>query len=165
MMRDSELLYYGTGQKYLDIFSLHYRWFSAEWTVEEEKLVILNYAFADDEKTAREKVGGGGESVRRDDAHLKEIYASIRNRQSDEDWNKRSKIHTFRVWESPWKKMKPGWYIVRSRKHFPFYISAVHVRLLSTWLVHTAVCENQKEVVAFIHRVNQTHHIKLVDSL
>ncbi|MFT9427824.1 MAG: hypothetical protein ABF586_11730 [Sporolactobacillus sp.] len=165
MMGNSEPLYYGTGQKYLDIFSLHYRWFGAEWTVEKENLLILNYAFSDDERTAREKVVGSGESARRDDARLREIYTSIRNTQSDENWNKRTRIHTFGVRESPWKKMKPGWYIVRSRKQFPLYISAVHVRLISTWLVHTAVCENQKEVAAFIHRVNQTHHVKLVDSL
>ncbi|MFT8390821.1 MAG: hypothetical protein ABF683_06015 [Sporolactobacillus sp.] len=165
MMRNSEPLYYGTGQKYLDIFSLYYRWFGAEWTVNEEHLVILNYAFADDEKTARKKVGGDGESARRDDARLREIYTAIRNTQSDADWNKRSRIHTFGVQESPWKKMKPGWYIVRSRKQFPLYISSVHVRLFSTWLVHTAVCENQKQVAAFIQKVNQTHHIKLVESL
>lgn len=164
MMRSSEPLYYGTGQKYLDIFSLHYRWFGAEWTIEEENLVILNYAFADDERTARAKIGGG-ESIQRDNTRLREIYTSIRNRQSDADWNKRSRIHTLGVRESPWKKLKPGWYIVRSRKQFPFYISSVHVRLFSTWLVHTAVCENQKEVAAFIQRVNQTHHIKLIESL
>ncbi|WP_162297105.1 hypothetical protein [Sporolactobacillus pectinivorans] len=144
---------------------MHYRCFGAAWTVEEESLVILNYVFADDEKMAREKVGGGGKSARRDDARLMGIYTSIRNVQKNEDWNKRSRLHLFGIRKSPWKKVKPGWYIVRSRKHYPFYISAVHVKLFSTWIIHTAVCENQNDVSNFIQRVNRTHHIKLVESL
>lgn len=40
-------------------------------------------------------------------------------------------------------------------------VSAVHVKRFSTWLIHTAVCENPKDVSDFIQKVNRTHHIKL----
>ncbi|GGL54872.1 hypothetical protein [Sporolactobacillus putidus] len=157
-----EPLYFGTGQNYLDIFSLRYRWFGAVWKVRAETTILLRYAFADNEEVAKAKIQSG-ESAKRDDAHLEEIYKFIRNTQKDEDWGKRSRLHLFGVRESPWKKMKPGWYIVRSRKQYPLYISAVHVKRFSTWLNHTAVCENQKDVSDFIQKVNRTHHIKLLE--
>lgn len=163
MNRNLKRLYFGTGQDYLDIFSLHYRWFGAAWTVDAEEIIVTSYAFADNEKAVRAKIRNGA-PARRDDAHLQEIYAFIRKTQKDEDWGKRSRLRLFGVRESPWKKMKPGWYVVRSRKHYPLYISAVHVKRFSTWLVHTAVCENREDVADFIQKVNQSHRIKLLEA-
>lgn len=162
--KKSEPFYFGTGSHYLDSITLRDRWFYAQWMLREGKYVIVNYGFADKEKEAQAKIPFSG-SVQRDDAHLKQIYSAIRAIQKEKDWTKKSRLHLFGVRHSPWRKVKPGWYIIRSRNQYPLYLSAVHVKRFSVWLVHAAVCENQNEVSDFIRQVNAAHHVQLRETI
>lgn len=161
-----ETIYYGTGGHYLDWLKLSYRWFYAKWIVKEGRPVILGYGFADSEHEALTLIrSGDAKSMRPDHRHLKTMYLDIRSIQRDQDWHRKSRLRIFGVRNSPWRKVKPGWYIVQSRQQFPLYISAVHVKRFSAWLIHADVAENKQEVSQFVRRVNETHHIQLSEIL
>ncbi|MED1469208.1 hypothetical protein [Bacillus salipaludis] len=54
-----------------------------------------------------------------------------------------------------------GWYILRSRKTYPCYVSAIQKKNFSILLEHVSVCETEGHLNEFLAKVNQEHNIQL----
>ncbi|MCZ8513563.1 hypothetical protein O9H85_14190 [Paenibacillus filicis] len=155
---------FGCAQGYLDPFTLQNKWFGAVWCYRDNLQMVMGYWFADSQTDLLNNVRKAGWTHWIDDASsikLKKVYDSIRMEQEKLDWQRRSCLRLSAAFRKPWKHVKPGWYVLRSNRDFPTHVSAIQKKRYTVWLVHVAVCENEKDLFRFIERVQRQHSIKL----
>jgi hypothetical protein len=148
----------------LDIFSLSYRWFGVVWRWEGELQFVLGYWFADNrnELVKQVKDKGWTDYVQvRNKAQIQSIYHEIRTEQKRQDWEKRSQLPLLSTLRKPWREMKPGWYIHRSRSEFPLVATCIERKKFAVWIEHVSVCEHSADVDDFIRMINLKHGIQL----
>ena len=161
MNTDQETLYFGCEKGYLDIHNLTYRWFGAIWRYQGSLKIVMGYWFGDSQSEIRKQIQFYGQTHSCDTKNLQEVYSTIRDLQNEQDWKQRPRLSIFAIFKSPWKDLKSGWYILRSRKTYPFYVSAIQKRNFSIWLEHVSVCETEEHLKEFLAKVNQEHNIQL----
>ncbi len=156
--------YFGILPGCLDIFTLSYRWFGCAWMVDGSLTVIIGFWFADSQYEVEKMSKRDGQLQKACLANaneVKEMYDEIRRQQALQDWEKRSRLKWMTVFRNPWRSVKSGWYIIRSRKEFPYYVSAIYKGRCFAWIEHVSVCENEDDLHSFIKKVNQHHQIQL----
>lgn len=161
MNTDKETLYFGCEKGYLDIHTLKYRWFGAVWRYQGSLKIVIGYWFGDSESEIRKQTQFYGHTHYCGTNDLQEVYSTIREIQKEQDWKQRSRLSFFTLFKSPWRNVKLGWYILRSRKTYPFYVSAIQKKNFYIWLEHVSVCETEEHLNEFISKVNQEHNIQL----
>ncbi|MGG3466363.1 hypothetical protein ABES02_02190 [Neobacillus pocheonensis] len=161
MNTDQETLYFGCEKGYLDIHTLKYRWFGAIWKYQGSLKIVMGYWFGDSASEIRKQIQLYGHTHSCETKDLQEVYSTIRDLQKEQDWKQRSRLSIFAIFKSPWKDVKSGWYILRSRKTYPCYVSAIQKKKLSIWLEHVSVCETEEHLNEFLAKVNQEHNIQL----
>lgn len=157
-------LYFECVPSCLDIFTLSYRWFGAVWTEEAGNQTVLAFWFGNDRQDILDQAQREGWGVfvqTKDQQMIQRIYQQIRSQQRVHDWNKCSRLPIHKAFTKPWKDVKPGWYVIRSRQQFPFYVSAIRRERYSMWMQHVGLCENQRELDHFLEQVNGEHGISL----
>lgn len=136
--------YFGVIPSCLDIFTLSYRWFGCVWILRNSAQIIEGYWFADvrDEiKRKAETETRFGCLQRASDVEVQQMYVKIRRRQAQKDWETRSRLPFKTMRTPPWHHAQVGWYILRSREEFPYYVSAIRKRKWFAWIEHIAVCD------------------------
>jgi hypothetical protein len=159
-----EDVYFAHAPGYLDIYTLSYRWFGAVWTLNNElQQLVRGYWFGNEqEEVIRQAKHAGWHFLNevKNEGIIRPIYEAFRRMQRELDWNKRSRLSIRSSVSRPWRTVKPGWYIIRSRDQFPLYISSVQKRGWIVYLEHADVCENETDIRNFIDKVNCEHNIK-----
>ncbi|MFC5451290.1 hypothetical protein [Paenibacillus aestuarii] len=162
---DLQVAHFSCAPGYLDIYSLRYRWFGAVWTLNEQnQRVVSGYWFGNNREDVVEQAlheGWNSFIEVAGESSIKSIYETFRRRQQEIDWHKRSLLINKSLFSKVWKTAKSGWYIIKSRDHFPFYISSVKKKGHLVYLEHADICENEAEIRSFINKVNEEHQIKL----
>ncbi len=148
----------------LDIFTLSYRWFGAVWKYKGNHRMVLGFWFGDNIQDIIQQANDAGwhsfvHSNEREGT--RSVYDHIRNQQKQQDWDKRSRLPLRTAFKKPWKDVKEGWYVIRSRSVYPLYVSAVYRRKYSVWVEHVGICEDQVDLDHFIEQVNQEHKMNL----
>jgi hypothetical protein len=161
MNTDQETLYFGCEKGYLDIHTLKYRWLGAIWRYQGSLRIVMGYWFGESESEIRKQIQFYGQTHSCDTKDLQEVYSTIQDLQKEQAWKQRSRLSIFAIFKSPWKDVKSGWYILRSRKNYPFYVSAIQKKKFSIWLEHVSVCETEEHLNEFLAKVNQEHNIQL----
>ncbi|MEC0226140.1 hypothetical protein [Paenibacillus alba] len=160
-MASSRQCYLGIVPHQLNPIHLAYEWFGVVWLEEEHQFpVIIGYWFANERTEILEnaKLSGCSHWIEVCDHYiLMNMYQSIRKKQSDEDWNHRSRLSIRTMFKSPWKEASPGLYIIKSRDTYPLHASAVLKKKFFVWLEHAAVCETEEQLRAFMGRVHAEH--------
>lgn len=156
--------YFGVIPECLDIFTLSYRWFGCTWTVHGSTWVMTDYWFAD----TRHEIEMNARRERQvPEMHLvnpesvREMYEAVRRQQAQQDWEKRTRLSCRLVLKEPWRSVKAGWYVLRSRNEYPNYVSAIRKGRWLVWIEHVAVCEHEEDLNTFMHKVNSLHNIEL----
>lgn len=89
-------------------------------------------------------------------------YVSIHKKQAKkQDWENRTRLSIRTIFKSPWNEVSSGLYILKSRDKYPLHVSAVHKKKFFIWLEHSAVCETEKELDAFMKQVDDEHQVEL----
>lgn len=88
------------------------------------------------------------------------IYNDIRREQKRQDWEQRSRLSFQSIWKKLWKEMLPGWYVIHSRKEFPFVATCILKKRFTVWTEHVWVCEQSKDLNKFVNLINQKYKIK-----
>ena len=155
--------YFGDGFGYLDIFALRYCWFGAVWQWHGGVRLIMGYWFADSQEELMRQTEQSGwiDVLKADKNEVKEIYLDIRREQARQDWERRTILSLSILFRKPWREMKPGWYIIRSRSQFPLIASCIRKSRWFIWLEHVRVCENLDDMKNFTYSINQKHGISL----
>jgi hypothetical protein len=161
MTVDKETLYFGCEDGCLDINTLQYRWFGAVWKLQGSVKIVCGYWFGNSESDVRNQARIYGSLQNVSTEHLQDVYSSIRKIQNEKDWKQRSRLPFFSLFTSPWKGVDSGWYIIRSRETYPFYVSAIRKKRFSVWLEHVSICENRQNFDEFVAKVNREHDIQL----
>jgi hypothetical protein len=157
-------VFFGCGYNYLDPQTLKHRWFGAVWKCEETTQIILGYWFADNkEKLLKLILMSGWEkpSPEMNPQMVNKAYQAFRSVQQRQDWESRSLLPLRMAFTEPWKRVKQGWYILKSNEGYPAHVSAIRKKRLLLWLEHVTVCENEEQLNQFIHQVNLRHQITL----
>ncbi|MDU0202624.1 MULTISPECIES: hypothetical protein [Paenibacillus] len=162
-MASAPRYYLGLIPEMLNPIPLTYEWFGVLWLEEANRFpVIVGYWFSKEKSDIIQKAQRAGY------ANLTEIsehyvimnmYRSIRNKQKEQDWEKRSRLSIRMNFTAPWKNVPSGLYVVKSRNTFPLHASAISKKRFFLWLEHAAVCETEQELQAFIRRVQREHHL------
>ncbi|MFP4976795.1 hypothetical protein ACE6ED_15430 [Paenibacillus sp. CN-4] len=152
--------YFGTCRGLLDPVSLEFRCFGAVWYEEHGHRYVVGYGFGEHRVEILRQFNLSL-SLREcaDDRTVREIYQEIRTIQQEQDWSGRTRLPLLAAFKQPWREMRPGWYVLRSRQCFPCHVSFVHKTKTSVWLEHAAVCENDQELQACIQRASDAHQI------
>jgi hypothetical protein len=160
-MTAGSTVFFGCAPQFLDPFSLTYRWFGAVWSYEANLKIVEGFWFSTQKEEVIKQIKTKWENWREvaDPIEVKSVYESIREKQRQQDWNKRTLLSIKSVFT--WKGTTSGWYILRSNHNYPFYISVVKKNRFLAWLVHADICENVAEVNHFIEKVNREHNIKI----
>ncbi|NEW08313.1 hypothetical protein GK047_20125 [Paenibacillus sp. SYP-B3998] len=159
-----QTVFRGCGCNFLDPLTLQHRWFGAVWTCKNKAQFLLGYWFADnrDKLMALMQLEGWGKtSLEANPLEVKKAYQVFRAAQHKQDWEHRSLLPLRLAFIEPWKRVKLGWYIVKSNEGYPAHVSAVQKKRLLLWLEHVALCENEEQLEQFIHQVNLRHQIAL----
>lgn len=163
-MKTTPHYYLGVAPNVLNPIQLDNEWFGVLWKQENNRFpVIVGYWFAKDkfELTQNAIMSGYAEwSEAWDHDVIMNMYRSIRKRQQEQDWERRSRLSIGTIFKSPWRQIPPGFYVVKSRNAFPLHASAVCKKTFFVWLEHTAVCESELDLQAFVRRVQQEHRIE-----
>jgi hypothetical protein len=156
--------YFGTHAELLDPQSLKQVCFGVLWCDDGGHSYIVGYCFEDDPfavlRQCRKNYPVSWLECR-DPEVIYEKYKCIRERQRAQDWNAHRRLPLFSVLRLPWKDVAPGWYVLKSRRNFPYHLSIIHRKFHSVWLEHAAVCENEDELQALVSKAADTHHIPL----
>lgn len=163
-MEIDQEVYFGVIPGCLDIFTLSYRCFGCTWVVRGSVRKITGYWFADSQDEVKAKAGKAGQLTGMRLARcadVKEMYDEIRRQQALQDWGKRSRLSIKLILKDPWRSVKPGWYVLRSREPYPNYVSAIRKGRWFAWIEHVAVCETEQDLHSFISAVNTEHRIQL----
>jgi hypothetical protein len=160
-MKAGSTVFFACAPQYLDPFSLTYQWFGAVWSYEANLKKVEGFWFSTLKEDVIKNVKAKWETWREvaDPIEIKNVYESIREKQKQLDWNKRSLLSLKS--EFSWRGTKSGWYILRSDQNYPFYISVVKKNRFFAWLVHADICENVTDVNHFIEKVNREHGTKI----
>jgi hypothetical protein len=163
-MSSSSQIYFGAESHCLDIFILRYRWFGAVWKCKGNYQIVLGFWFGDNQQEIVKQARDARWTSfidSKDSEAIRSVYKHVRYVQREHDWDKRSRLALHTAFTRPWKDVSPGWYVIRSHSHFPFYIAAVRKKKIFIWLEHVSVCEAEGDVDCFLERVNQVHGIEL----
>ncbi|WML48937.1 hypothetical protein RCG23_02125 [Neobacillus sp. PS3-34] len=162
LMNDDQF-YLGYSDGFLDINTLSYRGFGAVWTRKNNVNYIIGYLFTDNPQDFREYLKDGHflNTNEVDCKSLSLIYDTIRLEQEKKNWNTRKRLPILTVFRHPWRSFPPGWYIYRSREHYPFIASVLHRTLCTFTIEHCRVCENNEDIIKFINQTNQEHSIDI----
>ncbi|KIL36747.1 hypothetical protein SD70_31370 [Gordoniibacillus kamchatkensis] len=150
-------VYFSCAPGYLEIFTLSYLWFGAIWTKDNQsRHSVQGYWFGDCKEDVLTKVKQNDwnsivEVV--DFSAVDSIYETFRRKQTVSDWNRRSYLPMRSLLTKRWRSVKAGWYILRSRDTYPFYLSEVRKRGWFVLVMHAAVCENEADKLHFIDKV------------
>lgn len=160
-MKEGSTVFFACAPQYLDPFSLTYSWFGAVWRYEVNLKMVEGFWFSTQKEDVIKQVNTKWENWREvaDPIEIKSVYESIREKQKQLDWNKRSLLSLKSVFL--WRVTTPGWYVIYSNHDYPFYISVVNKSRFFAWLVHADICENVTDLNHFIEKVNQEHNIKI----
>lgn len=163
-MASTSKVHFGCISGCLDIFTLRYRWFGAAWQYQDEHQIVLGFWFGDNIQEIIQQANNAGwhsfdhSNVPKD---ARSVYDHIRNQQKQQDWDKRSRLPLRTAFKKPWKDVREGWYVIRSRSIYPLYVSAVYRRKYSVWVEHVCLCEDQVDLDHFIEQVNQDYKMNL----
>ena len=160
-MRSASTVFFGCAPHYLDSITLTFRWFGAVWRYEANLKMVEGFWFSNHKEDIIQHVKAKWGSWREvtDPIEIKSVYESIREKQKQLDWKKRSLLSLKSVFS--WRETTSGWYLIRSNNNYPFYISVVKKNRFFAWLMHADICENAADVDHFIENVNRAHNIKL----
>ncbi|WML48984.1 hypothetical protein RCG23_02395 [Neobacillus sp. PS3-34] len=163
LLINTEQVQFGYSDGFLDINTLSYRGFGAIWTKKNNINYIIGYLFTDNYQDFREFLKNFhiviGNEV--DCKSLRQIYDTIRLEQEKKNWSTCKRLPILTVLQNPWRSFPPGWYILRSRKQFPFITYVIHRTIYTITIEHCRVCENNEDVKKFINQTNQEHSINL----
>jgi hypothetical protein len=157
-------VFFGFDCNYLDPQTLKLRWFGAVWKFEETTQIFLGYWFADNKDMLLElilRAGWEKPSQEKNLYEVKKAYQAFRTVQQKQDWESRSLLPLRLAFTEPWKRVKQGWYILKSNEGYPAHVSAICKKRLLLLLEHVTVCENEEQLNQFIHQVNLRHQITL----
>ncbi|MDQ0088094.1 hypothetical protein J2T12_001500 [Paenibacillus anaericanus] len=161
-MNGKKVYYLGIHQNMLEPVSLSYLCFGALWYEDNNQRYIVGYGFGENKIEVLRQFSNHSSCEKCMDPNIvREVYRSIRDKQQKQDWSTRLRFPLSNVFRAPWKDVASGWYIVRSRKIYPLHLSAIHKKRYRIWLEHTAVCESESELFAFIEKVKFTHNVDL----
>lgn len=163
-MTSSPHYYFGIAPHLLNPILLDYQWFGVIWLEENNQPIILGYWFSNVKSEITQQAIEAGFSKWTEISDLPNtltMYQSIRNKQKKQDWENRTRLSIQTIFKSPWKEASSGLYILKSRDKYPLHVSAVHKKKLFIWLEHSAVCETEEELHAFIKQVNEEHQVEL----
>jgi hypothetical protein len=163
-MLNPSLYYLGCMSRLLEPITLEYKWFGALWTIEDAQQIVVGYWFGHRRNDITQKVNELGVTTWNeviDIENINGIYNSIREKQKEMDWTHRARLPLYTNFKLPWKHVLPGWYLIRSRNQYPLHVSAVQRKRYFIWLEHAAICENEKDLMDFLQKVNQEHQIEL----
>lgn len=156
------IYYFGTHQKLLEPLSLKSLCFGALWYEENGSRYILGYGFGDNKMEVLRQFSNLSSCKECNDSNIVyEVYTSLREKQQQQDWSNRLRFPLSAVFKDPWKNTPTGWYVLRSRDTYPFHLSVVHKKKYQLWLEHSAVCESNSEMLAFIEKTKLAHHVDL----
>jgi len=154
--------YWGTEEGLLEPISLNYVCFGALWFEEDHQRIIVGYAFGQAQIEALHHFASPSTcEYCKDRKVIYEIYHHIRDRQQLQDWAAHRRFSWRTAFKKPWKDVATGWYVIRSRNTYPLHLSVIRKQKFQLWLEHTAVCENEAELLSCIEKVNATHHVDL----
>lgn len=161
-MNGTKNYYFGTYQGLLEPISLNYLSFGALWLEDNDHRYIVGYGFGKNQiETLRQFSNNTPYTECFDQKTIYEVYRSIRETQQAQDWSTRLSFPLSTAFREPWKGVASGWYVMKSRSDFPLHLSVVHKKNYRVWLEHTAVCENESELLAFVEKARNTHHVDL----
>lgn len=162
-MASAPRYYLGLIPEALNPIALTYEWFGVLWLEEANRFpVIVGYWFCEEKAEIIQKAQQAGYAQWTEISEhyvIMNMYRSIRNKQKEQDWEKRSRLSIRMSFTAPWKNVPSGLYVVKSRESFPLHASAICKRRFFLWLEHAAVCETEQELQAFIRRVQREHHL------
>lgn len=160
-MKDLRTYYLGIHHNVLEPISLNFSTFGALWYEEDKQRYIVGYGFGSSQIEALYQFCKfSAYYTCTDEQVIYDIYRSIRDKQQEQDWQTRKRLAWKAVFSEPWRSMNDGWYVLRSRNRFPLHLSIVHKRKYSIWLEHAAVCENEAELLNYMDRAKQSHHLR-----
>ncbi len=164
-MSTSTHYYLGVAPQLLNPLLLDYQWFGVLWLEENNQPIIIGYWFSKVKSGITQQAIHAGFSKWTeisDQPTIVTMYQSIRNKQQKQDWENRTRLSIRTIFKSPWKEASSGLYILKSRDKYPLHASAVHKKKFFIWLEHSALCETEEELQAFIKQVNEEHQDELV---
>jgi hypothetical protein len=155
--------FFGSKKDCFDMHTLRYRVFGAVWKLVGGKKIILGYWFTDNESELQSvmKRAGFTDLMNSNIGDINEVYQSIRFKQDQQNWSKRSKLPILSLLKKPWKNLEKGWYVVKSGANFPCILTCIQKNRYSIWIEHIQVCEHKSDEVKFIHLINAEHNIHL----
>lgn len=165
-MSGERVYYFGMHPYELEPISLEHSCFGAIWYEEDHHQYIVGYGFGTSQIEALSAFSASSAySTCKDLQVIHQIYNSIREKQQVQDWSTHKRFPLFSINHEPWRSLKAGWYVLRSRRAFPLHLSIIRKTTFFVWLEHTAVCEDEAELIACINKAKQDHHLHLIKSI
>ncbi|WP_410768830.1 hypothetical protein [Fontibacillus sp. BL9] len=150
--------YFGTHPHVLEPASLEYTNFGAFWYEKDKRRYIVGYGYgASQIDKLSQFCKSSAYFTCTDQQVIYDIYRSIRDKQQALDWSMRKRLSLLSAFKEPWRNMDEGWYILQSRNRFPLHLSVVRRKKYGVWLEHSAVCENEAELMEYIAKAKQAH--------
>lgn len=163
-MTSSPRYYLGILPHLLNPVDLDYEWFGVLWLEAENRFpIIVGYWFTKEESEITHnaiQTGFSKWTPTSDYPIVMRMYESIRNKQKKQDWETRTRLSIRTIFNSPWKEVSSGLYIIKSRDTYPLHASAILKKKFFVWLEHAAVCETEGELHVFMNRVSEEHQME-----